>query len=482
MDNKYNTYYIVSLINNEIEIYENNIKKINETKTDIKICEDMINLLESNNYGLIRSNMLLFDTFLPVFLNIIDPKNNKLLKRFEEAVFCCTLFEKKPERYDETIKLKCAHELKKMCSYLKEVYTKKIIELNNYNQRITLDELIELKRIRNSFKFKKNITSHHYILLIKLFDFNNINDVELIRFLEVIKTYNTKTHAKNKNIKIDYSKLNGVTNLINSGFEYIEIPYIEDKSMKTQLDNLVNSIIQVANTSFEDSILMLPNYSGEFTFGDSLSIDDFKYLINSLLKYYQNIHLDLIQEITKLENYEDKGYRNLIVEEYKKIVYRYNFLREYYFKELNKFQIDQENLSQVEDVNIVNYAIGSESSNKCLFERDLGDISSDRYGDIENLINRFKKGKLKQSESKSLHHAFDELLELRGDQIRILYKHLKGNEYVILGCFLKKTDNDINQYKRFNDRINNAFISAEEAEVSIKELYETKHKGGRSNS
>ena len=37
-------------------------------------------------------------------------------------------------------------------------------------------------------------------------------------------------------------------------------------------------------------------------------------------------------------------------------------------------------------------------------------------------------------------------LEIRDDQIRIIYRHLKDNNYIILGVMVKKTDKDTKNY------------------------------------
>ena len=47
---------------------------------------------------------------------------------------------------------------------------------------------------------------------------------------------------------------------------------------------------------------------------------------------------------------------------------------------------------------------------------------------------------------KAIHKQMKEYRELRWDQVRIVYKHLSENNYLIVGAFVKKDNNDRNTY------------------------------------
>ena len=63
----------VSLIDNEISKNENNIKKKDELESDLKICEDLINLLEFINYNLISYFIILFYRMIVKLSLILRP-------------------------------------------------------------------------------------------------------------------------------------------------------------------------------------------------------------------------------------------------------------------------------------------------------------------------------------------------------------------------------------------------------------------------
>ena len=86
-------------------------------------------------------------------------------------------------------------------------------------------------------------------------------------------------------------------------------------------------------------------------------------------------------------------------------------------------------------------------------------------------------------QTKQLNEAFPGNKEIKDDQIRIIYRHVKDNEYVIVGVFSKKDDNPIKEYKRICNRPVSKIINDTEIEDTILEqLDENSHLGGRRNT
>lgn len=67
------------------------------------------------------------------------------------------------------------------------------------------------------------------------------------------------------------------------------------------------------------------------------------------------------------------------------------------------------------------------------------------------------------------------LKELRSDQIRIIYKQISANNYLILGVGVKKSDNDLNMYFSIANRNQTIDLSNEKAmleNIEIKDQVE----------
>jgi hypothetical protein len=113
-------------------------------------------------------------------------------------------------------------------------------------------------------------------------------------------------------------------------------------------------------------------------------------------------------------------------------------------------------------------------------ENDLKNIPNDRYDEVKGLLMRFKTGTLGKDESKKLYQRFPKLQELRSDQIRIPYRHVEGNKYVILGVILKKVDMDGRALEVVNNRNVNFMLDGSVVEPRLFEyLEEEKDLGGR---
>ena len=93
----------------------------------------------------------------------------------------------------------------------------------------------------------------------------------------------------------------------------------------------------------------------------------------------------------------------------------------------------------------------------------------------------FKKDKLKPSQTKPLNEVYPGNSEIKDDQIRIIYRHIKDNEYVIIGVFIKKDDNPMNLYKIHCNRKTDSIVDSNTVEEEIFSKL-TMHSGGRRNS
>ena len=85
--------------------------------------------------------------------------------------------------------------------------------------------------------------------------------------------------------------------------------------------------------------------------------------------------------------------------------------------------------------------------------------------------------------SRQLNEAFPGLKEIKNDQVRIIYRHIEGNKYVIIGIFQKKRDLDKRSLESMYKRPINNIKHLSEIETELfKNMDENMHHGGRKNS
>ena len=105
------------------------------------------------------------------------------------------------------------------------------------------------------------------------------------------------------------------------------------------------------------------------------------------------------------------------------------------------------------------------------------------YSGIKELIVRFEKNTLSSVKTRNLDDGFPGLKEIKNDQVRIIYRHIEGNKYVIIGIFQKKRDLDKRSLESMYKRpINNIKHSSEVENDLFKNMDENMHHGGRKNS
>ena len=232
----------------------------------------------------------------------------------------------------------------------------------------------------------------------------------------------------------------------------------------------------------ESAFAILPSYEGNLKFTCNYAKQEYSYIFNSILIHLQNKLTETIDLMHDIDNYSDKEFRKLIIEDYNNYLEMYKKVRKVYFENLDKYEEDMELKKIEEDVINISYAATS-SDNISYLESDLKDIPKDRYKDIVNLLIRFKKDALAPSELKYLNEAFPGMGELRDDQLRILFKRDENNDFVIIGAFIKKDDNDRKNYVKFHNRGIKIKLYKEDAENTLFDKIEnTKHSGGRTNS
>ena len=85
----------------------------------------------------------------------------------------------------------------------------------------------------------------------------------------------------------------------------------------------------------------------------------------------------------------------------------------------------------------------------------MDNVPYEYYDTVLELINNFINGQSANGEVKHLKKDGNSVgfMELRSDQVRIVFKHIKDNIYNVVGVFAKKANNDMTMYQTMANRM-----------------------------
>ncbi len=487
---------IINLLEIEIENYYSKQQEQKLKKSDINLIKDTISLLETNDYTRIDDNFILVDMVIKMFLGSNEKAAQTISDKVLKANTICQNYNINPKKYDE----KEYEKQKKYIEKIKKLFENELIKENakllSLMPEVTEKEINVYKEIADNLKhnyyiwkkykgnckFKKReetlVTAYHFSLLEKLFDRKHLSDKEKIILFEHLHNHNNTVYYNNS--KIDSNKKDRIINIVEMGYEkFNDISWI-DNERKKELKELIQIIREQGID--EITIDMLPKYNGDLSFDNNYTISEIKYFYITLLKIYQNDLLDEQEELQNYNNYSNKEDRITLVEMYKETIKNYLTIRKVMDTELAKYYEEYKRIQDDQDVNKLFYCV--KPSGRPYLSDDVKSQSfpKDAYNGLRELLVLFKKGKLMPSQSKELTESnkVRGYSEIRDDQIRIIYKNIKDNEYAIIGAFIKKEDNPKDTYPNMCKRNQDLLISDEVFEKDFfEELTENAHKGGR---
>ncbi|MBR1748365.1 MAG: hypothetical protein IJ743_01065 [Bacilli bacterium] len=264
--------------------------------------------------------------------------------------------------------------------------------------------------------------------------------------LEYIRIHNQKIASPDAKIIMQ------VRDMLHSHYHDLPINYQENlTSLKYQSTIFAYQKALEKSSDIKGSLAILSESQKDFQ-----NLEDYLAILKSLVNLYgQKLNED-IQDLK--DNYEDITLRQVILETYNDHQRRYIPLKNLYYEKLR--------LTQTQDAvkKIVNelYYPGTGDS---YMEKDLKEIPNEKLLEVKDLLERKKYQELKPDEDSSLHNndKLTGLKELRGDQVRICYRHLGENRYAIVGVFLKKSDNLLHEYESMAARKVKIDLSSKEA-------------------
>lgn len=470
MENEKNIDKIIVLLNNYIQEYDENERNNEILLTRVQLFNELMPMIEKN-YELLENNKLFISVLLNALYNNEVHSNNFYnaliaLKNDNEKLFYQFLsdlnFDFKDAK-DKLINNKLQLDNRK--SMVKSA-KKSIFFLNNRRPLFNNGYMFKnIRRIINYFATKGVISNKEEILLCNELDYYNRM---IMKGASKEKEYSVKKHDE-------------IPNILCCGFEMYDDIDIS-VSRKQRLDRFVNEIkLYEKDIPTDELVDIISTYKIQTDFDN-----EYNYIINELVKYYLFQALDYYEFLLSEGTYSDKNLRNENIELYYKTLEKYLIIKKYY-DEINDLQdiesvdedLDEDLTDEDKSKNkIIIFSHPSSSPTKARLIFDLKDMPFEYYQTTLDLIEGYIANKVK---AKSLINNKKSLKakELRSDQIRITFRHVKNNIYCITGVFAKKANNDIKMYRTMFNR-SNADVSTDDklfqeialGEVTLNELRE----------
>lgn len=374
---------------------------------------------------------------------------------------------------------------RELASFIKEINIDRSTTDEEYEK--LKEELEDKKHMITSAKgirfcFKKQVPMkyakhdiYNFISIISAFvNEGRITSKEGLLYINEINFYNRKltseelkNEKESKYIKEQYDK---IPNILNMGYEIYTPPVLSDER-KATIDKYVKLILDMKQSiDIEELICNIKEYRKR-----DLTDDEYEYLIigviNGVLEELSIYYQILVED----KSYSKMSERNNIVKDYYSELNLYLKLRDFYEGEceeiLNNTSVIEVNAEEeLPDIRRVIYASSPTNPNKARIISDLDDVPKEYYEDVYDLIKRFRQGALSKGECKSLSNndpKINSCMELKDDQVRIIFRHIKEDIYVILGVSVKKDDNDMKMYRNMSRRVSPRIESDTDLELCL---------------
>lgn len=370
-------------------------------------------------------------------------------------------------------------EVKEFICEIKSDYKQILDEIEEASQTISRSKNTVSSANRVILCFKQNIpiiyTKYDIIAVKRIISYfeieGKISKKEELLYINEIELYNRKLASEKDNnpMEKEYTEslYREIPNILNSGYEKYTLPAVPEDRRKT-LDKYVKNIISIKSELDADELVMaIENYKK-----NCINDTEYEYIIIKVMNNYLEELYTLYELLIDKEVYQKRKDRLEIIRTYYNELNTYLTIRKYYsaLYDNEKEIIETDNEEDLPDVRKVIYACSDLNPTKARIITDLDNVPHEYYQDIYDIIISFKKGTLAKDEYKSLKNSdtkINSCKELRNDQIRIIFKHIKDNVYVIVGVFVKKDNNDLKMYRSMSRRNIPKIVTNEDLELSL---------------
>ena len=407
--------------------------------------EELIKML-NENYETVKDNKLAISLY---FTSIY--KDNVYLDEFYNLLVNLGNTEKETKRY------------KKLVSDITNDYKEILEELQTIKNQIERNKFLvsSANRAKICFKYNMSFNENKYDIpnikkIISYYEMSGlISNKEELLLINEIETYNRRITSIKSETEHAYAETiySEIPNIVNAGFQnHDEIEVLDNR--KQTIEKFIKEIFDYI--SFLDDNMIIDTISQYKNY--NLEVNEFNYLIRGVLDKYLDELLTFYSLLIDKEIYTNRKDRVDIIKNYYFTLNRYLLIRDYYEKINTIEESDEENEEVLKDIKPKRLIYSHTSKVRML--SDMKDIPYEYYKKTLELLTEFKKGTISKKEIKTL-KGISNYRELKYDQIRIVYTHIKDNIYCIKGIATKKDDNDMTMYRTMINR-SNPDISTEE--------------------
>ena len=292
----------------------------------------------------------------------------------------------------------------------------------------TRPNMIKYRRIISAFKYKWPIPDELEDTLIEYLKATKRSSDEINEVREIIRQQNQI--LKNPNYKVSD------TVILMLEKKYEPIPLVENPDLEKRLKGDLEYYRQYFIDG-DENVDLLPDES-------NYDLDKLEYIYKRLINMVVDIINDICEEMKLYETYDDEAYRKLIIADYNNAVSKYNRLIDKYRKEVGKEEAEVIETEESEEID-------ETPKSKLLFLRKPGSeriylmddakyITKQNYERVCKLLTGLRYDRLTEANYGGFvgHNKIDDYEELKDDQVRIIYRDLGNNEYLIMGMFTKK--------------------------------------------
>lgn len=438
-----------------LETYINDYEKLEDEHNRIEIksilFEELLKLFDKD-YQTYEDNKFLFYIQLNTIYNdsIYEDEFSRLLTKINNKNF------------------NTANEVRSFIAKIKKDYTITLKQKEALKNRLVRNRfnIISARKALLAINNKWPISDKGYIMgdLKRIIDYyttsGELSDRESLMCLNDLEYYN-RNLATSKNInkrEEEYTKsmYEEIPNILYAGYEVIEEPEV-DISRKQTLERLSKEIINILKcTSKEEIPQILEKYE---TY--NLANNEYNYVIIKVLKDYNIELFTYHQLLEEKDTYFIRGNRKEIIKSYYELLNKYLVVRNYYNK-INEIVIDEEEpifteeeKKELKETKRLIYSTSLANPTKAKIIGDVDYIPKEYYSRVYELITNFISGTSAPGEIKPLNNnrRTKGMFELKDDQVRIVFKHIKNNIYNIMGVFVKKANNDMTMYQTMANRM-----------------------------
>lgn len=303
-------------------------------------------------------------------------------------------------------------------------------QMRQYNvqelQKIQLEE----NRIRKSIE---QLLSYSFTFIVNLYESLESNKEKQKEIMKncgyVLKNINSKLVLNARDISV-------ITNMINESSKQEEekellFNELNDYIIKTKKEK--NIAIPDTKELLNDLPIVYKDDSVNNSYEIKEEINYYNYLI-TIKSFDNNDDIKTFLESIKFSCNINKIVQNVInmLGNSKRDIELKVYLQNY----LSNFVSDEEKNESIESNNIILYHGFLENKNRILSDITKSGIPKEYYGDVLAAINMIKQGDTKGKTARI--DSIRKVLKLRYKDIRITYKKLSNNIYVVLGVFCKK--------------------------------------------